>query len=77
MHWFLFHEGAFVFLDGGMLDLGVVRDSTLNATNDFETFAETFEAAAFRGVESLWVASPICVNGESQLAVDASTCVGS
>ena len=30
-------------------DLGVVRDSVLNATNDAELFAETFEAAVFLG----------------------------
>lgn len=77
VHWFLFHEGMFTFLDGGTLDLGIVRDSTLNTTNDFETFAETFEAVAAVGHESVHVASPICVNGESQVAVDAGTCVGS
>jgi len=27
--------GTFQFLDGGRLDLGVVRDSTLDATNDY------------------------------------------
>ena len=77
VHWFLFHEGGYTYLDGGTLDLGIVRDSTLNATNDLQTFVETFEGLAPRAVESLWIASPICVNGESQIAVDASTCVGS
>ena len=47
--WFLFPEGAIQFLDGGRLDLGVVRDSTLDATNDYETFVETFEGIANRG----------------------------
>lgn len=45
----LFVEGSVQFLDGGRLDLGVVRDSTLDATNDYETFVETFEAIANRG----------------------------
>jgi hypothetical protein len=40
--WFIFPEGSFLFLDGGELDLGIVRDSTLNATNDFQIFGETF-----------------------------------
>lgn len=47
--WYLFVEGSIQFLDGGRLDLGVVRDSTLDATNDYETFIETFETIAFRG----------------------------
>jgi len=34
--------GTVVELDAGTLDLGVVRDSTLNATNDFQTFVEPF-----------------------------------
>src|SRR5688500_17761164 len=46
----LFPAGAFQFLDGGTLDLGLVRDSTLNAANDFSTFMETFEAVAFVAV---------------------------
>lgn len=47
--WTLFIKGSIQFLDGGRLDLGVVRDSTLDATNDYETFVETFENAANRG----------------------------
>lgn len=51
MAWFLFVEGSFQFLDGGRLDLGVVRDSLLDSTNDYEVFAEVFEGVAFRGLE--------------------------
>lgn len=36
-------SGGHLFLDGGSLNLGIVRDSTLNDTNDVEMFAETFE----------------------------------
>jgi hypothetical protein len=39
-------QGTFLYLDGGTLDLGLIRDSTLNATNNFEIFAETFENIA-------------------------------
>ncbi len=45
----IFVEGSIQFLDGGRLDLGVVRDSTLDSTNDYETFTETFETVANRG----------------------------
>jgi hypothetical protein len=50
---FIYPSGAWTFLDGGELNLGVVRDSTLNAINKAKFFSETFEAAHFRGPESL------------------------
>ena len=61
--WFLFAEGTFLFLDGGTLDLGIIRDSTLVGTNDYKMFVETFEGIAKVGVESLVVTSTISVNG--------------
>lgn len=63
VEWAVFPEGAWLFLDGGSLDLGVIRDSTLVRTNDYMQFSETFEAAAKIGGESLWVTSTISVNG--------------
>jgi hypothetical protein len=48
VYW-IFIKGSLQFLDGGRLDLGVVRDSVLDATNDYETFVETFENVADRG----------------------------
>jgi hypothetical protein len=59
----MFAEGTFLFLDGGTLDLGVIRDSTLVGTNDYKMFVETFEGVAKIGVESLKVTSTISVNG--------------
>jgi len=61
--WYLFAEGSFLFLDGGTLDLGIIRDSTLVGTNDYKMFVETFEGLAFAGVESLKITSTISVNG--------------
>lgn len=63
VRWWLFAEGSFLFLDGGELNIGVVRSPELNGVNSFETFAETFEAAAFRGVESLEVTSTVTSSG--------------
>lgn len=71
---YIFPEGSFLFLDGGTLDLGVVRDSTLNSTNDFEVFAETFEAAAYVGVESIKIEATICPNGSVGAPATAFTC---
>lgn len=63
--WYMFAEGTFLFLDGGTLDLGLVRDSTLNGTNDYKVFLETFEGVAKVGIESLRVTSTLGVNGSS------------
>jgi len=61
--WYMFAEGTFLFLDGGTLDLGIIRDSTLVGTNDYKMFVETFEGVAKVGIESLVVTSTISVNG--------------
>jgi hypothetical protein len=63
--WYLFSEGTFLFLDGGQLDLGLVRDSTLNGTNDYKIFLENFEGVAKVGVESLRVTSQLAIRGSS------------
>lgn len=68
--WYLFPEGTFLHLDGGTLDLGLVRDSTLNATNDYKIFLETFEAVAKVGVESLRITTPVKIAGASASTVD-------
>ena len=60
---YLFSEGSWLFLDGGTLDLGVVRDSILNSQNAYRWFAESFESAAFVGLESLAITATIAVNG--------------
>ena len=61
--WYLFAEGSFLFLDGGTLDLGIIRDSTLVGTNDYKMFVETFEGIAFVGTEALAITSTISING--------------
>lgn len=52
----VFAEGTLLFLDGGTLDLGVIRDAELVSTNDYVTFVETFEGLAKVGIEVLEVA---------------------
>lgn len=69
----VFHEGAFQFLDGGTLDLGIVRDSTLNEVNRYQTFAESYEAVAYRGLGSLKVTiQHVCPNGQAAELVDTT-----
>jgi hypothetical protein len=76
MVWNLFPEGAIQFLDGGRLDLGIVRDSTLDATNDFEVFYESFEAIADRGFSKSCTqyVTELCANGQSGATATVSGC---
>ncbi len=68
----IFPPGTWLFLDAGTLDLGIVRDSVLNAINAYQLFAETFEKAAKVGVVSYWLTSTICPNGAVALPADSS-----
>ena len=61
--WYLFSEGTFLFLDGGTLDLGIIRDSSLVGTNDYKMFIETFESVAKVGIESLAITTSLSING--------------
>jgi hypothetical protein len=61
----LFVEGDWLFLDGGTLDLGLVRDSELNRRNRYQTFVETFEGVAFTGKESLRINLPLRPDGSA------------
>ncbi len=70
---YLFSEGSFLYLDGGTLELGLVRDSVLNQTNDYQLFGETFENVAFLGIESLAIVSTTCDSGTVSLP-DSVTC---
>lgn len=68
----LFREGDWTYLDGGTLDLGVVRDSTLNGLNRFQTFSESFETTAFRGIESIHLVLRVQPTGESAATADTT-----
>jgi hypothetical protein len=56
-------EGEMIHLDAGTLDLGVVRDSTLNQNNRYKQFSETFEGIAHRGVESIRLVADLQISG--------------
>lgn len=72
--WGIAPVNSYMFVDGGTLDLGLVRDSVLNSTNDYQIFAETFENVAFIGVESLWITSTVCPSGTVANPATAITC---
>ena len=70
----LYAPGTFVQLDGPTLDLGVVRDSTLNAANDFQIFFESWTGLAAPGIEALYIQGiETCPTGQTALG-SAVTC---
>lgn len=72
----VFVEGAFIHVDGGSLELGLVRDSTLNSTNDFQMFGETFENVArlAPAQAARWVSATVCPSGEFPALTTALSC---
>jgi hypothetical protein len=68
----LYTPGSWLFLDGGELNLGLVRDSSLNARNRYRQFMETFEGAAFRGIESLRLVMSVEPTGQTSGTKDLS-----
>jgi hypothetical protein len=76
IQWAIHPEGTFLGLDMGELNLGIVRDSTLNSTNDFQIFSEVFRNVARIGPEqaAYWVTSDICAVGQFPPAGTARTC---
>jgi hypothetical protein len=71
---YVYAPGTFVRLDGGTLDVGLVRDSVLNRTNDLQLFMEEWIGMAKLGFESIRLTSTACANGASPLGVTARTC---
>ena len=69
-----FPEGSWFTLDNGTLDLGLVRDSVLNSTNDYQLFMEAFLKVAYRGIESLWITADVCLSGQTQQAGEIIAC---
>lgn len=66
VRWFIFPEGHWLYLDSGVLDLGLVRDSTLNSQNNYQVWMEEFNGLAkVGGGESLAVLSTIVPNGQN------------
>lgn len=69
----VFPEGEFIHVDSGVLELGVVRDSTLNSTNDYQIFGESFENVARIGPTqgARWITASICPSSEFPSSVTA------
>lgn len=76
----LWHPGAIGLLDEGRIDLGVQRDSTLNAANDMQIWGETFEGLFYQGVHRPHeITLELCPTGEVAGSADIAdlVCTGS
>jgi hypothetical protein len=60
----------------GSLELGIVRDSTLNSTNDFQIFGERFRNVAriAPAQAAYWETTTLCAVGQFPPAGTARTC---
>lgn len=59
------YPGSYVEFNQGRLDLGVIRDSVLNSTNDYTAvWFEEFYCVGRRGPQSYLATIPVCPNGE-------------
>jgi hypothetical protein len=56
--------------------LGIVRDATLTATNDFIMFSESFETVALRGAadQGMLVDLEVCADGSTSEPVSVNVC---
>lgn len=74
--WALFPEGAFLGIDMGVLELGIVRDSELNSTNDFQVFGERFRNVVrlAPAQSTYWETTTLCAVGTFPPAGTARTC---
>jgi hypothetical protein len=71
---YLFAPGTFVRLDAGTLDLGIVRDSVLNGTNDLQIFSEQWIQVCQVGLESVRIEHTVCPDGTGPAAVAPIAC---
>jgi len=76
VQWAIYPDGAFLGIDAGSLELGIVRDSTLNQTNDFQVFGERFRnlVRIAPAQAAYWVTSDLCASGQFPPAGTARTC---
>jgi hypothetical protein len=66
----MFHPSRRLSLDGGQLDLGIIRDETRVGTTDVIMFSEVMEHAASHGIERLRLSMQLAVNGTSSGRID-------
>jgi hypothetical protein len=68
----IYPEGSYTHMNGGELNLGMIRSATLALTNQVRFFSETFEKMIFRGHEAGVIRVRICPSGQTAGTVDTS-----
>ncbi len=71
---YMFAPGTWIRLDGGTLDVGIVRDSTLNSQNDLQMFSEEWVQVCKVGIESIRLDLTLCPSGEGPTPTTALVC---
>lgn len=71
---YFYAPGTWVRLDGGRLDIGLTRDSTLNSQNDLQIWSEEFTVLCMVGSESVELELELCPSGAGPEPVTALTC---
>lgn len=71
---YIYPPGGILFIDQGMLNIGLIRDSALTETNDVRFFAEVFEAAAVIAAEVFKLELTLCGDGTRAPAGSLETC---
>lgn len=71
---YMFAPGTWIRLDGGTLDVGIVRDSTLNSQNDLQIFSEEFVQVCKVGIESIRLDLTLCPSGVGPAPETALIC---
>lgn len=61
----LFQEGKMINLDGGTLDIGIVRDSGLVNNNRYRMFMEEWSNPIHKGVEAFYIVAALQPSGAS------------
>mgnify|MGYP001273035402 CR=1 FL=1 len=71
---FFYAPGTWVRLDGGTLNIGLTRDSTLNSQNNLQIWSEEFTVLCMTGAESVEIELTLCPSGAGPDPVEALTC---
>lgn len=71
---FIYAPGTWIRLDGGTLDVGIVRDSTLNSQNDLQIFSEEWVQMCKVGIESVRLNLTLCPDGTGPSPTTALAC---
>jgi hypothetical protein len=71
---YIYAPGTWVRLDGGILDVGIVRDSTLNSQNNLQIFSEEWVQACKLGYESVAFTFDLCPSGVGPDPTTARPC---